>query len=167
MRLWRCSVPVPKLYAVWGHLEECQFNTLNEVLLSWAKKPARNLTVTYFMDGIFSNGKRIDESDPYYADYEKFMRIVTYSRPAGEHYPKLTLLETMGIILKERLQYDYLQRVLPRYDRTLPDYRVELRLNDSVMRVLQPGRGERPPVLHFEFLDSADAASQYWPKISM
>jgi hypothetical protein len=143
------------VYSVGGHLEECESRTLNDVLLDWSRKPRRDLTVTYFMDAIFSNGKKIEESDPFYPDYLRFMGIITYSRPAGEHYPKLTLLETMGVILKEQRQYEYLQRVLPRYDRTLADYRVELRVNDSLPRVLQTGRGKRPPVLRFEFLNSA------------
>jgi hypothetical protein len=151
----RFEVTPAHVYSIGGHLEECQSRTLNDVLLDWSRKPPRDLTVTYFMDAIFSNGKRIEESDPFYPDYQRFMGIVTYSRPGGEHYPKLTLLETMGVILKEQRQYEYLQRVLPRYDRTLPDYRVELRINDSLPRVLQPGRGRRPPVLRFEFLNSA------------
>jgi hypothetical protein len=151
----RFDVSPSHVYTIGGHLEECESRTLNDVLLNWARKPKRDLTVTYFMDGIFSNGKKIERSDPFYPDYLRFMGIVTYSRPAGEHYPKLTLLETMGIILNEKRQYEYLKRVLPRYDRTLADYRVEMRLNDSRVQVLQPGRGTRPAVLRFEFLNSA------------
>ena len=100
--------------------------------------------------------KKAEESDPYYRRFNRFMSIVTYSRPAGELYPKLTLLETMGVILKKDLQEDYLKRVLPRYDRTFPaDYRVELKMNDSIVKVLQRGRASRAPVLRFHFIDSA------------
>ena len=56
------------------------------------------------MDGIFSNGKNIADTDPYYKDYVRFMGIVNYSRPAGEYFPKLTLLETMGVIVTEARQ---------------------------------------------------------------
>ncbi len=153
----RFDVTPSHVYVVGGHLELCLSSTLNDVLMNWAKKPQHNLTVSYFMDGIFSNGKYIDESDPYHGDYVRFMGIVNYSRPAGEHFPKITLLETMGIIINETRQYDYLKRVLPRYDRTLgADYRVELKMSESTVRVLQRGQGERPPVLRFDFIDSAD-----------
>lgn len=156
------DVPASHLYTTGGHLEECLSSTLHDVLLGWARKPRRNLTVTYFMDAIFSNGKYIEETDPYHRDYVRFMGIVTYDKPAGEHYQKLTLLETMGIILDERRQYEYLQRILPQFARTLgPDYRVELKLLASPAKVLQPGRGPRPPVLRFEFLDSAASVEEF------
>lgn len=149
------------VYVAGGHLEECLSRTLHDVLYSWAKQPQRSLTVTYFMDGIYSNGKSISEADPFYADYQRFMGIVTYSRPAGEHFPKLTLLETMGVILKEAQQNAYLERILPHFRRTLGKaYRVELRVSGSQMKVLQRGEGERPPVLRFEFVESADKLSQ-------
>jgi hypothetical protein len=145
-----------QVYAVGGHLEECLAATLNDVLLNWARQPARNLTITYVMDGIFSNGKSIEPTDRYYKSLNRFMGIVAYNKPAGEHYQKLSLLETMGLIIDERLQYEYLQRILPRYDRTMsPNYRVELKLMDSRTRILQAGKGRRPPVLRFEFVDSA------------
>jgi hypothetical protein len=152
----RFDITPSRVYVVGGHLEECLAATLNDVLVSWSKKPRRNFTVTYLMDGIFSNGKNIEETDRYYRDYQRFMGIVTYNKPAGEHYQKLTLLETMGIIVDERLQYNYLQRILPRFDRTMgPEYRVEIKLMDSPARILQAGIGRRPPVLRFEFIDSA------------
>ena len=120
------------VYLAGGHLEMCLSNTVHDILMSWAKNPKRNLKVSYFMDGIFSNGKYIEESDPYYRDYIRFMGIVNYARPAGEYFPKLTLLESMGIILNESRQYDFLKRTLPHYERTLPgDYRVELNLRGS------------------------------------
>lgn len=145
-----------QLYITGGHLEMCMSATLHDVLLNWSRRPQRDYSVTYLMDAIYSNGKGIDESDPYFADFERFMEVVTYGRAGGEHWPKLTLLETLGIIRDEGRQLDYLQRMLPHYERTLStDYRVELRLNDGPARVLQPGRGKRPPVLRFTFLDSA------------
>jgi len=144
------------VYVVGGHLEECLSATLNDVLLNWARQPRRNLTITYVMDGIFSNGKSIEPSDRYYRSYNRFMGIVAYNKPAGEYYQKLSLLEIMGLIVDDSLQNAYLQRVLPRYDRTMaPDYRVELKLMDSRTRILQAGTSKRPPVLRFEFIDSA------------
>lgn len=151
----RFDVPA-HVYVAGGHLELCLSSTVHDVLLAWAKEPKRSLTLTYLMDAVYSNGKSVDESDPYYADFRRFMDVVTYGRPGGEHWPKLTLLETMGIIQKVEHELPYLINILPHYARTLPaDYRVELALNDSVARVLRPGRGWNPPTLRFNFVDSA------------
>jgi hypothetical protein len=38
----------------------------------------RSLNVTYFMDAIYSNGKSIEPSDPFYSDFARFLNIVTY-----------------------------------------------------------------------------------------
>jgi hypothetical protein len=149
------DVPASRLYLIGGHLEECMSATVHDVLLNWSRKPRRNLTVTYFMDGIFSNGRYIEASDPYNVRYQRFLNVVTYNKPAGEHFQKITLLETMGLIRNEKQQYEYLQRVLPHFERTLPDYRVELKLMDSPVRIIQRGKGDRPPVLRFHFIDSA------------
>jgi hypothetical protein len=150
------EVTPSQVYVVGGHLEECLSATLNDVLLNWARQPQRNLNITYVMDGIFSNGKSIDQGDRYYKSLMRFMGIVAYNKPAGEHYQKLSLLEIMGIIIDEGLQYQYLQRVLPRFDRTMSEnYRVEIKLMDSRVRILQAGKGRKPPVLRFHFVDSA------------
>ena len=143
------------VYVLGGHLELCLSRTLHDVLLSWKRNPKRNLTITYLMDGIYANGKSIEPGDRYYGDFERFMGIVTHGRPAGEHWPKLSLLEMMGIILKEEHEIEYLTKILPHYESTLPrGYRVELKLNDTV-RTLQKVAGWRPPTLRFEFLDSS------------
>jgi hypothetical protein len=151
----RFDVPASRLYLIGGHLEECMSTTVHDVLLDWSRKPRRNLTVTYFMDGIFSNGRYVQSTDSWSGRYHRFISIVTYAKPAGEHFQKVTLLETMAVIRDERKQYEYLGRVLPHFERTMPDYRVELKLMDAPARVLQRGRGERPPVLRFHFIDSA------------
>lgn len=144
------------VYAVGGHLEICLSHTLHDVLLSWSRKPLRDLTITYFMDAIFSNGELIDEDDPYFQDFRRFMGVVTYGRPGGELYPKLSLLETMGIIIRPAQQVAYLERVLPHWERGFPKaYRIELLVNGNTAKVLQAGTGTRPPVLRFDFLDSA------------
>ena len=149
------DVPASRVYLIGGHLEECMSTTVHDVLLQWSRKPKRDLTVTYFMDGIFSNGRYVQSTDPWSGRYHRFISIVTYAKPAGEHFQKVTLLETMGVIRDERRQYEYLERILPHFERTMPDYRVELKLMDAPARVLQRGRGERPPVLRFHFIDSA------------
>lgn len=144
------------VYIIGGHLELCMSATLHDILRQWAKQPARNLTVTYLMDAIYSNGKLIDPADPFYDDFVKFMNVVTYGRPGGEHWPKLSLLESMGIIVREDHELEYLKQSLPRWDRTMPaDYRVALQLNDSVKKVLRPAPGWKPPTLLFHFVDSA------------
>ncbi len=151
------EVPVSHVYVVGGHLELCLAQTLSDVLLAWSKQAPRNLTLTFFMDAIYSNGKAVEESDVYYPDFRKFMSVVTYGRPGGEHWPKLSLLETMGVIQREEHELEYLKKVLPPYARTLPaDYRVELTMNDSVVKVLRPSPGGwHPPTLRFRFFDSA------------
>jgi len=154
----RFDVRATHLYVVGGHLEVCLLNTLLDVLQKWARQPQQDRAVTYFMDGVYSNGSDIGESDPYRKDYVSFMSIVTYGKPSGEQWLKLTLLETMGLIVNQRRQYEYLQRTLPFYEKIFPgDYRVEVRLNESAAKVLQRGRGARPPVLRFNFIDSAFA----------
>lgn len=151
------DVPVSQLYIVGGHLEMCLSATLHDVLYQWAKKyPPRNLTVTYFMDAIYSNGRLVDSGDPFYPDFQRFMGIVTYGRPGGEHWPKLSLLETMGVIRREDHELEYIRQILPRWDRTFPDHwRVEVQLNDSVKKVLRKAPGWNPPTLLFRFVDSA------------
>lgn len=152
----RFELPVSQVYVAGGHLELCLSTTLHDVLYAWARQPRRNLVVTYLMDAIYSNGKSVEESDPYYKDFLRFMSVVTYGRPGGEHWPKLSLLETMGVIQNEQHELEYLTKVLPRWDRTLPSgYRIELQLNDSVVKVLRPAPGWNPPTLRFRFVDSA------------
>jgi hypothetical protein len=151
----RFDVSASRVYLIGGHLEECLSATVHDVLLDWSRKPRRDRTVTYFMDGIFSNGRYVQQTDSWSGRYHRFISIVTYAKPAGEHFQKITLLETMGVIRDERKQYEYLERILPHFERTLPDYRVELKLMDAPARVLQRGRGDRPPVLRFHFIDSA------------
>jgi hypothetical protein len=152
----RFEVTPAHVYIVGGHLELCMSAALHDILYQWAKRPARNFTVTYLMDAIYSNGKLIDPSDPFYGDFVKFLDVVTYGRPGGEHWPKLSLLESMGIIINQDHQLEYIRQALPHWDRTFPaSYRVEAQLNDSVKKVLRSAPGWRPPTLLFRFIDSA------------
>lgn len=144
-----------QVYIAGGHLEVCLANTLVDVMDRWARQPRRDLTITYFMDAIYSNGKEVADSDPWQRDFANFLSVVTYGRPATSDWPKVALLETMGIIVSESRQFDYLERIVPHHSRFFgADYRVEIGLNDRI-RVIQQGRGSRPPVLRFQFLDSA------------
>jgi len=150
------DVPPSHLYIAGGHLELCLSVAVHEILYQWSRKTPRNLKVTYLMDAIYSNGKVIDPSDPFYRDFARFLDIVTYGRPGGEHWPKLSMLETMGIIVKEEDELEYIRQILPQWDRTFPrNYRVEVKLNDSVTKVLRPAPGWNPPTLQFHFVDSA------------
>jgi hypothetical protein len=145
-----------EVYAVGGHIEICMSQTLHDVLQSWARNPVPRQRMTLFMDGVYSNGKSIQPDDPYYEAFTTFIGIVTYGRPGGESWPKLNLLETLGIIVAPLQQYAYLERILPHYERTFPsNYRVELQLNDAPPRVLQKGSSRNPPIFQFRFVDSA------------
>lgn len=144
------------VYVAGGHLELCLSQTLHDILLAWARHPLPRQRMTFLMDGIYSNGKLIQDSDPYHDAFWRFINVATYGRPGGETWPKLTLLETLGVIIKPDLQHDYLQRALPHYERTLPAaYRVELQVNDEPPQILRRGEGRNPPVFQFRFVDSA------------
>lgn len=150
------DVKPTQVYIVGGHLEKCMYTTVKDLLTSWAKQPARNLTLTYFMDGIYSNGEMVRKKDPYYADFEIFMRAATRGRPGGEYWPKLNLLETMGVINKEEHELEFLMDAVPEFEKIMPPgYRVELQMNNSVVKVLQAAPGWHPPTLRFRFVDSA------------
>ncbi len=145
-----------QVYIVGGHLEKCMYTTVKDLLTSWAKQPAKDLTLTYFMDGIYSNGELVRKTDPYYRDFEIFMRAATRGRPGGEYWPKLNLLETMGVINKEEHELEFLMDAVPEFEKIMPPgYRVELQMNNSVVKVLQPAPGWHPPTLRFRFVDSA------------
>jgi hypothetical protein len=144
------------VYIVGGHLELCMSTALHAILFQWAKTPPRNREVTYLMDAIYSNGRQVEPSDPFYGNFERFLNVVTYGRPAGEHWPKLSLLETMGTIVRENDELEYLTKVLPRWDRTFSNaYRVQVRLNHSMPKVLRSAEGQKPPTVQFHFIDSA------------
>ena len=150
------EVTASHVYIVGGHLELCMSVALHDIIYQWAKRPPRNYKITYLMDAIYSNGKMIDPSDPFYRDFDRFLSIVSYGRPGGEHWPKLSLLETMGIIKKEEHELNYIKQILPRWDTTFPDaFRVEIQMNGSTKKVLRAAEGWFPPTVTFHFVDSA------------
>lgn len=152
----RFDVTASHVYIVGGHLELCMSAALHDIIYQWSRRAPQSFTVTYLMDAIYSNGKLIEPSDPFYHDFDRFLGIVSYGRPGGEHWPKLSLLETMGIIRREEHQLDYIRQILPRWDTTFPpSYRVEVQLNRSVKKVLRAAEGWAPPTVLFHFVDSA------------
>lgn len=144
-----------QVYLIGGHLELCLNTTMNAVLYSWSRQRPRDLTLTIFMDAVYSNGRSITPEMPYYPAMQKAMSVIMHGRPMGEHWGKISLLATMGIIDREDWQIDYLKSVLPRYDTTLPDYRVELQINDDRPLQLQAGRERKAPTLRLRFVDSS------------
>lgn len=151
------SVDVNHIYLAGGHAELCLSRSIHDLLYQAAKRTKRSLNITYVMDAIYSNGKTIHETDPFYRDFTEFMGVVTYGRPGGERWPKLTLLEATGIIKRPDWDYLYLQELLPRWDRTFDnDYRVELQMDDLSPVVLRRGNGFTAPTIKFHFVDSAD-----------
>lgn len=144
------------VYVAGGHLEQCLFNTVNEVLFSWSLQPERDLTLTFLMDAIYSSGELVRESDDYYANFNSFMRVLEHGRSEEDPWPKITLLETMGVIGQQKQALEYLRRALPNFESALqPDYRVELHLNDASVMVLQYEPAWNSPTLRFRFVDSA------------
>lgn len=155
------NIPVmpSHVYTVGGHWELCQNFTLNDVMMHWQRQPKADRTFTVYMDAVYMKASMsFEPSDPYYSDFQRFIGIVNYDRGGESFNNKISMIEAMGIIIQEDKQEDFLIRSLPRYDRTLPDYRVELKLNQRLARVLQKGKGPNPPVLTFEFKSTANEA---------
>jgi hypothetical protein len=144
------------VYVAGGHLEQCLFSTVHDVVYSWSEQPERDLTLTFLMDAIYSNGDLIRDTDDFYAAFNSFLRVLTHGRTEDDPWPKVTLLETMGLISQQQRALEYLRRVLPDFENTLPaDYRVELLLNDTEASVLQDAPAWNSPTLRFRFVDSA------------
>ena len=143
------------VYVAGGHLELCLSRSLHDLILQWAKAPPQSHRITFVMDGIYSNGKYFQEGKAGWDDLQKFFAVTNYRRPGGEAWPKLNLLESMGVIKSPAEQLEYLQTVLPRWDRTFDEnWRVELIDDDDVVTVLQKGQGLSAPVMQFKFVDS-------------
>lgn len=144
------------VYVAGGHIELCLARTLQDIVASWSRHPERRLRITFLMDGIYSNGKSLQEKDPYYAGARRFLDIVSHGRSERETWAKLTLLETMALIDKPERKHEFLQRLLPAYEHILSSsYRVELQLNEEAPRLLRRGNGSGM-LLQFRFVDSAE-----------
>ena len=145
----------PNVLVAGGHLELCLSTTVHEVMLRWSKAPRRHHALVYLMDAIYSNGKWIDPADPWYDDFQRFLGIVSYGRPGGEAWPKVNLLETMGVIGRLNREREFLRRILPHWERTFDeDVRVKVKLHGTTREVLREGAGGRAPTIAFQFVES-------------
>lgn len=155
------NTPVNHVYLAGGHIELCLSRTIHDLIYQASKRSFRRIQFTYVMDAIYSNGKTIDESDPFYKDFSWFMGIVTYGRPGGEAWPKMNLLEATGVIKTLEDDYRYLRGLLPHWERTFSRaHRIELQMDDLAPQVLQKGEGFMAPTVKFHFIDSADLLEQ-------
>lgn len=153
----RFDIPATHVLVAGGHLELCLATTMNDVLDRWSRQPAKRRTMTLLMDGIYSNGKLVDERDPYFADLQRFMNVVTYGRPGGETWPKLTLLETMGVIGRLQREREYVRRILPHWERATGEgVRVKVKLAGTEKEILRKGDGAAPSLV-FQLVDTASA----------
>lgn len=151
------NAPVRHIYLAGGHMELCLSRSVHDLLYQASQRQFRRLELTYVMDAIYSNGKTIQETDPFYKDFSWFLGIIAYGRPGGEQWPKLNLLEATGVIKTIEHDYLYLKDLLPRWDRTFTAaHRIELQMNEFATQVLQAGSGFMPPTVKFRFIDSAD-----------
>lgn len=144
------------VYVAGGHLEQCLYRTVQDVIFSWSVQDERDLTLTFLMDAIYSSGELVRDSDDYHANFDAFMRVLEHGRAEEDPWPKITLLQTMGIISQQKQALEYLKRALPDFESAMqPDYRVELQLNNSPAKVLQDMPAWNSPTLKFRFVDSA------------
>lgn len=150
------EVKASHVYVVGGHLEQCLYRTIEGVINSWARQQVRDLTLTFLMDGIYSTGELVEEPDPYYADFNQFKRTIAHRRTHADPMPKLTLLETLGVINQEESEVEFLTRALPNYGEVLTSvYDVELSLNDTLTKKIQTEPEEAVARIRFNFVDSA------------
>ena len=150
------EVKASHVYVVGGHLEQCLYRTLEGVINSWARQQIRDLSLTFLMDGIYSTGELVEESDAYYKDFDQFTRVIAHRRTDTDPMPKVTLLETLGVINKEDSEIDFLTRTLPNYGAVLaPRYEAVLTLNKILVKSIQPEEDEAIARIRFDFVDSA------------
>ncbi len=147
------------VYVVGGHLEHCLARTVEGVVNAWARQRVRDRTLTFLMDGIYSTGELIEEADPFYKSFEQFKRAIAHRRTDADPIPKLTLLETLGLIDEEETELEYVKRALPYSGEVLTSsYDIELSLNNTLSRKLPTEPGTARGRIRFNFLDSAPKA---------
>jgi len=153
------EVKATHVYVVGGHLEHCLARTVEDLVGSWARQQVRDRTLTFLMDGIYTTGELIEESDPFYKDYTQFKRAIAHRRTDADPIPKLTLLETLGLIDEEETEIEFLKRALPYAGEVLTSsYEVELSLNNALSRKIPTEPGRALGRIRFNFLDSAAKA---------
>ena len=150
------EVKASRVYVVGGHLEQCLSRTVDDVIASWARQPVRDRTLTFLMDGIYSTGELIEESDPFYQGFKQFKRTIAHRRTDADPTPKLSLLETLGLIDEAETELEFLKRALPNAGEVLAAaYEVELSLNNLLSRKIQGELGQTRARIRFNFVDSA------------
>ncbi len=150
------EVKASHVYVVGGHLEQCLYRTIEGVINSWARQEIKDRTLTLLMDGIYSTGELVEEQDSYYNDFRKFTQVVGHRRNDADPMPKITLLETLGVINKEDNEIDFLVRALPNYGAVLSAaYKAELTLNKTIVKKIDSDQDETVAKITFDFMDSA------------
>lgn len=150
------ELDVGHLYLAGGHLETCLSTSVHDLLYQASKRPERPLKVSYFLDAIYSNVKSVDASASYAREIEWLLGVLTYGRPHGERWPKLTLLELVGAIRRPADILAYLRSVLPHWERTFSArYRASIQLDAMPPLTLRRGDGLLAPALEFLFVESA------------
>lgn len=153
------EVKASHVYVVGGHLEHCLARTVDGVVSSWARQRVRDRTLTFLMDGIYSTGELIEESDPFYKDFTQFKRAIAHRRTDADPMPKLTLLETLGLIDEEETEIAFVRRALPNSGEVLTSaYAVELSLNNTLSWKVPSEPEKALGRIRFNFLDSAAKA---------
>jgi len=146
-------IPVRHVYTVGGHWEACESETMSCLMSAWSAK-TEDLTITFVMDGIYTAGW-FTMPEAIQKRLKGFLNVVTYRNPRDEWMiGKLSLLELMGIAKDRRTQIQILRQVLPPYAELSRDYQVDLYLEGKKVATLQQGRGDHPPVLKIEYIDS-------------
>ena len=150
------EVKASRVYVVGGHLEHCLARTVNDVIASWARQPVRSRNLTFLMDGIYSTGELIEESDPFYQDFRQFKRAIAHRRTDADPSPKFSLLETLGLIDRAEAELEFLRRALPNSGEVLTSaYDVVLSLNGALSQKIRGEPEQAAARIRFNFVDSA------------
>lgn len=163
------EVKASRVYVVGGHLEYCLSRTVKDVIASWARQPVRDRNLTFLMDGIYSTGELIEESDPFYQDFRQFKRAIAHRRTDADPSPKFSLLETLGLIDREETELEFLRRALPNSGEVLTSaYDIVLSLNGALSQKIRGESEKAAARIRFNFVDSAtrsvalqDTTSEY------
>ena len=150
------EVKASRVFVVGGHLEHCLARTVKDVIASWARQPVRDRNLTFLMDGIYSTGELIEESDPFYQGFRQFKRAIAHRRTDADPSPKFSLLETLGLIDQEEAELEFLRRALPNSGEVLTAaYDVVLSLNGTLTTKVRGESDQAAARIRFNFVDSA------------
>ena len=138
-----------------GHLEICLRRTVFALLDQWSILPPRDRTIRLVADAVYSNGRDVPAQAPYAAEVSRFLDVVAAGRPGGEHWRKLTLLETLSLIRAPDAGLAWLAETLPAGSRVLPPgWRIRLVLDGTHRAVLREPRGRATATLTYDVVPS-------------